>query len=515
MTDLEKEVHTEAVADANISADVISSHSEEKVYSDSNSEDYDMAFKFLKENEEQDLKLKHQELPKSVLRKLDLVILPLLCAIYFFQFLDKTLLNYAASMGIKANLVGNQYANLSTIFYASYIFGEPFVAYFLQRFPLSKTLGVFIVLWGIVVACHAATKTYAGLMIVRTLLGLFEASSAVALIIISGMYYTKPQQVARMGYWSVMSGSATIVGGLLSFGFQHVHTTRFVSWQILFLFMGIITAFFGIFVAFYLPDNVTSAWFLTDEEKILVLENIRANQTGTKTTKFKKEQLFELLFKDKLTWPFFILTITSQIVTGAIGTFSVTITLSFGFDNYESALLQLPVGALIIIIIIIATQLVSRYGHITYIATSMFIPTIIGAIVLLSTDLKRQKVGNLLAMYLLYSGSCVITLIYAWIGANTAGTSKRFFRSAMTMIAFSIASIIGPQLFQAYSYPAYHPAKITILVTQVACVPLTLLVGYICKKENEKRDQEQEAEPSNYEFLDLTDIQNRNFRYSY
>ncbi|KAK6464345.1 putative allantoate permease [Scheffersomyces coipomensis] len=491
-------------------------NTEDKEFSDTNSEDYDIAFKFLQQNEGQDTIIKNQELPPKVLKKLDLIILPLLCAIYFLQFLDKTLLNYAASMGIKDHLVGNQYANLSTIFYAAYIFGVPFVSYFLQKFPLSKTLGFFIILWGIVVACHAACKTYASLMIVRTLLGIFESSSAVALIMISGMYYTRSQQVARMGYWSVMSGAATIVGGLLSFGFQHVHSTKFVSWQILFLFMGIITSLFGIFVAFYLPDTVTTAWFLNDEEKLLVLESIRSNQTGTKTSKFKKEQLYELLFKDKLTWPLFILTIASQIVTGAIGTFSVTITLSFGFSNYESALLQLPVGALIIIIIITATQLVSRYGHITYIAASMFIPTIIGAIVLLSTQLQKQKIGNLLAMYLLYSGSCVITLIYAWISANTAGTSKRYFRSAMTMIAFSIASIIGPQLFQAYSYPDYHPAKITILVTQIACIPLTFLVGYLSKIENEMRDQEAIVETiANHEFLDLTDIQNKKFRYTF
>ncbi|KAK6456387.1 putative allantoate permease [Scheffersomyces xylosifermentans] len=477
---------------------------------------YDGAFAFVKKNQLAGAENLSESNQKRVVKKLDWHILPVLCAIYFLQFLDKSLLNYAAAMGIKKNLVGNEFANLSTIFYAAYIFGEPFVAYLLQKFPLSKILGLFIVLWGIVVACHAACKTYASLMVVRTLLGIFESSSAVSLIIISGMYYTKPQQAARMGIWSVMAGSATIVGGLLSFAFQHVHTTRFLSWQILFLFMGIITSLFGVFVAFYLPDNVTSAKFLNDDEKLVILENIRSNQTGTKSKKFKKEQIKELLFHDKLTWPYFLLTITSQIVTGAIGTFSVTITLSFGFDSYQSALLQLPVGALIIIIILTATQLVARYGHITYIMASMFVPTVIGCIVLLSTNVATHKVGNLLAMYLLYSGSSCITLIYAWISANTAGTSKKFFRSAMTMIAFSIACIIGPQLFQANSYPGYRPAKITLLVTQVACIPITFLVGYIAKRENKLRDSETEVElPENFEFLDMTDIQNKNFRYTY
>lgn len=38
-------------------------------------------------------------------------------AIYFLQYLDRTLLNYAAVMGIKSHLKGNQFSDLGTIFY--------------------------------------------------------------------------------------------------------------------------------------------------------------------------------------------------------------------------------------------------------------------------------------------------------------------------------------------------------------------------------------------------------------
>lgn len=475
---------------------------------------YDTALDFLKKNHE--IKNTGKTALAPALRwKIDLRILPLLCAIYFLQFLDKTLLNYAAAMGIKDNLVGNEFSNLSTIFYASYIFAEPFTSYLIQIFPVAKALGVFIFLWGAVLACHSACKTYASLMVVRTLLGFFESSSAVGIILISGMYYTKNEQINRIGYWSIQSGVGTIVGALLSFGFQHVRTTTFLSWQILFLFVGILTSFFGIFVWFYLPSNVTKAWFLNDDEKVQVIEHIRQNQTGMENRKFKKEQIYELLFEDLLTWPMIILTMTSQIVTGAIGTFSVTIIGTFGFSNYVAALVQIPLGAIIILIIIITCELVSRYGHRTLICASMFVPSVVGSIVLLCLELDN-KVGNLLALYLLYSGSCSIVLIYAWNSANTAGYTKRVFRNALTMVAFSLSSLLGPQMFQANSAPHYVPAKIAILVTQAVSIPLVLLVGYISKRENKKRDKEESVKyGENYEFLDLTDIANRNFRYSY
>ncbi|CAI5756059.1 unnamed protein product [Candida verbasci] len=477
--------------------------------------DYDNALAYLK-NQDQNENIRADV--KRITKKLDMIILPILCGIYLLQFLDKSLLNYSAAMGIKTNLKNNEFANLSTIFYASYIFGEPFISYCLQKFPIGRTLGVFIILWGIVISCHSACKTYASLMVVRTLLGIFESSSTVGIIIISGMYYSKPQQVSRMGIWALNAGTATIIGSLLSFGFQHIQNSQFQSWQILFLAMGVITIVYGIFVIFYLPNNIESVWFLKPNEKIYLLQNvIKPNQTGTINYKFKKEQILEL-FSDKFTWLYLLLCICSQIVTGSIGTFSVTITLTFGFDSYQSALLQIPIGVLIIIIIIASTQLVFYVKNITYVMMSMFIPTIIGAIVLI---ISPSKIGNLLSLYLLYSGSCSITLIYYWISCNTAGSSKKFFRSGLIMIGFSISCIIGPQLFQSYSAPNYIIAKIVILITQVLCVPLTYILGYLLKRENETRDKlkneghgEHELK-ENFEWMDLTDIENKNFRYFY
>ena len=56
---------------------------------------------------------------KKLVRKIDLTIAPLLAAVYFLQFLDKTTLSYTAVMGIRTDthLVGQDYSNLSMLFY--------------------------------------------------------------------------------------------------------------------------------------------------------------------------------------------------------------------------------------------------------------------------------------------------------------------------------------------------------------------------------------------------------------
>ena len=61
---------------------------------------------------------------KKLIRKIDLTIAPLLAAVYFLQFLDKTTLSYTAVMGIRddTHLKGQDYSDLSMLFYIGMAF---------------------------------------------------------------------------------------------------------------------------------------------------------------------------------------------------------------------------------------------------------------------------------------------------------------------------------------------------------------------------------------------------------
>lgn len=56
---------------------------------------------------------------RRLVRKIDYTIAPLLAAVYFLQFLDKTTLSYTAVMGIRedTHLKGQDYSDLSMLFY--------------------------------------------------------------------------------------------------------------------------------------------------------------------------------------------------------------------------------------------------------------------------------------------------------------------------------------------------------------------------------------------------------------
>lgn len=58
-----------------------------------------------------------------------------------------------------------------------------------------------IVAWGICLGCHAACKDFTGLVIVRTLLGIFESACQPAFVVLSAMWYKREEQASAVTYW--------------------------------------------------------------------------------------------------------------------------------------------------------------------------------------------------------------------------------------------------------------------------------------------------------------------------
>jgi MFS family permease len=56
-------------------------------------------------------------------------------------------------------------------------------------------------IWAIALCCHAACTNFAGLFVVRLILGMCEGSITAGFMIVSSMFYTRNEQTLRVGYW--------------------------------------------------------------------------------------------------------------------------------------------------------------------------------------------------------------------------------------------------------------------------------------------------------------------------
>lgn len=62
----------------------------------------------------------------------------------------------------------------------------------------------------------------------------------------------------------------------------------------MFIVLGLITFFIGVWTYFRLPDTPMNATFLEEKEIVRVLERVSENQTGVENKKFKMSQAIEL-----------------------------------------------------------------------------------------------------------------------------------------------------------------------------------------------------------------------------
>lgn len=390
--------------------------------------------------------------------------------------------------------------------------------------PAGKWLGVNVAFWGIATACTAAAHNYHSLLAARIFLGIFEAAIAPSLMLISSQYYTKSEQAPRFSFWYCGLGIGQIIGGAVSYGFQHVKNPGFQGWRVMFVVLGVVTVVIGVATFLIIPDSPMTARFMSQAEKAALLQHVSVNQTGIQNKHFKAKHVLEALMDVQL-WLLTLITVLISISSGVITTYSATLVRNIGFTPPQAALLNMPSG----IISIFATLMVGygiRYlpsGHRWAWIVACCIPGIMGGALmsfLPSGKKTANKPGLLAGVYLINFVVATLIVIYQWTASNIAGSTKRVISMALISGAFSVGNIIGPQTFQAKDAPQFIPAKITVLATQAAGAGVAvILFGYykFANTQKEKREAVAATDISleKSQWDNLTDKENVKFRYVY
>jgi len=252
-----------------------------------------------------------------------------------------------------------QYQWLTTCIYITILIVEYPQNYIIARVPIAKYLSVMIISWGAVLACTAAAHNFTGLVVARTLLGLFESACQPAFVVLSSIWYKREEQASRVTYWYMMNGAQQIVGGLLAYCFSLITTGPLKSWQWLFLVYGVVSVLYGVFVLWWMPDSPMRAKCFSEEDKHLMVERVRSNQTGVQNRTFKKEQLWEAL-KDPQAYGYALIQLCTTLPTSGLGSFQGIIIRSFGFTVLETQLLAMVLGFYIIIILLGSVWIVKK-----------------------------------------------------------------------------------------------------------------------------------------------------------
>ncbi|KAH9898971.1 MFS general substrate transporter [Xylariomycetidae sp. FL2044] len=466
---------------------------------------------------------------RQVLRRIDWHLLPLLMGTYMLQYLDKSSINFASVFGLRqgTHLQGQEYSWLSSIFYFGYLVAQWPAGYLLQRLPVGKFIGVSTLVWGMLTIVTPACTNFAGIATNRFLLGCFEAVVNPGFVLVMSMWYRQDEQPMRLVTYYCMNGVAGMFGGLLGYAIGHI-TSGLQPWMYIFLIFGSISLTWGVVFLVCMPDLPTSARFLDERQRIVAVERVAMNRQGVKNHHFKKYQAIQCL-RDPKTWILFVMSIAAQIPNAAQSSFTSIILETFGFDVLETQYMQLPGNAVQILSLLASGWLSSHFPNMRCVVMLVGNLVCVGcgaALVGLpaGADGTENKWGRLVALWLCSFQSVGFSISLTMVSSNVAGYTKKQLTGAILFVGYCVGNIIGPQTFIETEAPLYTSAYIAILIGYSVKTLMVIILYVYMWSVNKKRDREaaisgsqltgeQEKEAIERGMLDVTELDNKGFRY--
>ncbi|USP81087.1 hypothetical protein yc1106_08361 [Curvularia clavata] len=451
--------------------------------------------------------------------KIDLIILPMFLITQALQFMDKTSLNYANLFGYQKalGLKGREFNYLSAMVYAGYFFGQYPCGWLIGRFPAQKVLAINILLWGFTVIIMTQARTYASALVVRFIMGLFEAAVTPGLTLMTGFWYTRKEIPLRQCIWYSSLGWGGIIGSYISMGISELPVDMSPErWELIFYILGGVTCLWAVVIWFLMADSPSNAHFLNKRERLLAVKRVAGNQTGIKNKHFDKGQIFVGFFDPK-TILLFISVFAAAIPNGVVNSFSTIIIRDMGFSTTKTTQLKSVGDAVQIVSLIIGGSIILNVPNSRLLtATAANILCTVSAACM--AYLPRSNTwGRLVSFWLVNSQSVGFTVSLTTLSSNMAGYTHRSLASALVFTAYCWGNFAGPFVVDPKEAPRYEGATIGLLVGYSIKFGCHLaLLGYMLFS-NRRRDRV--YGPPNREasdeagMLDQTEFENKDFRY--
>lgn len=161
---------------------------------------------------------------RTLLRKLDLHLIPPLALLYLLSFLDRGNIGNAKIEGLADDLylTPDQYNMCLTVFFFTYAAFEVPSNLVIKRLRPSRWLPGIMVAWGLVMTLMGFVRNYHGLLTARVFLGVTEAGLYPGVSFYLTMWYRREELQLRQALFFCAASIAGAFSGLLAYGISHM-----------------------------------------------------------------------------------------------------------------------------------------------------------------------------------------------------------------------------------------------------------------------------------------------------
>ncbi len=217
---------------------------------------------------------------QATMRKVYFRLLPLAMVVYFFCYLDRINVSFAAlQMNHSIGLTAAAYGLSSTAFYLGYCLFEVPSNVVLDKVGARIWIARIMITWGI---CSGATAFASGpvsFLVIRFLLGLAEAGLFPGIVLLFTYWFPDHHRARIVSSFTLALPISVALGAPISTAILGLDGfLGYAGWKWIYIMEAIPTVVVGIFVLFLLTDKPAKARWLNTEEKrwlITTLEHER------------------------------------------------------------------------------------------------------------------------------------------------------------------------------------------------------------------------------------------------
>jgi MFS family permease len=241
-----------------------------------------------------------REIEAAAYRKVTWRLLPFLTVCYVVAYLDRVNIGFARlQMLDDLAFTETVYGLGAGMFFVGYFLFEVPSNLILHRVGARIWIGRIMVTWGLVSALFMFTTTPALFYTLRFALGVAEAGFFPGIILYLTYWYPSDRRVRMIALFMLAVPIAGMVGSPLSGWVMDTFAGVFgwAGWQWLFLVEALPAIAMGIAVIAYLDNGVSSATWLSGEEKAILIRNLDADRAAVPV-----HVSMAPLFRDRRLW---------------------------------------------------------------------------------------------------------------------------------------------------------------------------------------------------------------------
>ncbi|PBK80478.1 MFS transporter [Armillaria gallica] len=424
---------------------------------------------------------------KRLLRQLDLRILPAVALMFILGGLAGNLGN-AIILNADTGDSFLQVLHLSTHqFYAvaaassltTTLFQVPSI-YMLKYFSPSYWLAFLMLGWGATLMVMAASKNYITTLLLRLLLGAFEAGVAPGVVYFSAFWYRCQERSLRIAFVYASGTLGGAFGVSIAYGVASLNGARGLEgWRWLFLIEGVPSCLLAILVYLFLPSFPETSSWLSPNDRALAIRRM-------------KQESSKSLAHDKITWGgakstlkdgrlylHYLLTMVSCIPPISLALFAPTIINELGYQGRNAQLFAVPPFAASFAATLGLSVVADKYRVWSMCCLVSYV--IAGATFIVQGTLPPTAFK---ARYVLLCFGAMFSLIPvgpipAWFTGNLRETNATTLAIAISSTFTIGGSVIAVFLYKLSDAPGYRTGHYTnggILFFCAACIQMLRMI---------------------------------------